>query len=146
MTTPTLFDVPREWVRDESRRQAAARDATAWRAPRELDDIAFLYTGTESGNCSGIRFAMSIPDAQAWCSSDVSRGQLHGTRWAYFWTTAASFLTAFPPPLDLTGYVDSGEWDQRIAGLGLVKIGFAELPALLEPFGVRVVGLAGGAS
>ncbi len=137
----TLFDIPRGWVAAESRRLAQRADAARWTPPAGLDDIALLYTGTETGQCSGVRFAASVSDAQVWCSSDVSRGRgPYGTEWAYFWTRASRFLTIFPPPLDLTGYVDSSEWDERIAAAGVHKIDLADLPDLLAPYGVEVVG------
>lgn len=139
MSADTLFDIPREWIAQHSRDRAEAAEAQRWRPTADLDAIAFCYTGTERGNCSGIRFAMSVDDARAWCSSDVSRGVLHGTRWSYFWTTAARFLSCFPPPLDLRGYVDNGEWDDRISGLGLRKIGFGEIGSMLAPYGVDVL-------
>ena len=108
-----------------------------WRA---LDELAFIYTATERGNHSGIRFAASRDDAQRWCESDVSRGVMLGTEWAYFWTSCATFLRAYPPPLVLTGLFDNREWDDRIAAAGVKKINLDELPGLLRPLGVRTEG------
>jgi hypothetical protein len=86
---------------------------------------------------------MSVEDARAWCSSDVSRGNMHGTQWAYFWTTALNFCECYwtndEPVFDFSKDVDSGDWDQRIADLGLHKIGFKELGELLGPMGVTVL-------
>ena len=107
--------------------------------------IAFLYTGTELGNYSGIRFASSVEDAMLWCESHVSQGVLHGTRWVYFWTTARRFLEQFPPPLDIDCYVDSGDWDERIAAAGVTKIGFEDFARVFLPLGVAVVGTWGTA-
>ena len=110
-----------------------------------LERVAFLYTGTELGNCPGIRFAASVADAMLWCESPVSQGVLHGTRWVYFWTTARRFLEQFPPPLDIDCYVDSGDWDERIAAAGVTKIGFEDFARVFLPLGVAVVGTWGTA-
>lgn len=60
-----------------------------------LSQMAILYTATEKGNNSGIRFGMSVDDAMAFCESDISRGVLHGTQWAYFWTRLSSFVSCY---------------------------------------------------
>lgn len=118
-----------------------------------LDDYAFLYTATAEGNNSGIRFMMSRDDAMAWCESDISRGVLYGTPWAYFWTSVRCFiehhnlypeesrhsLTAGRPRIDIRKLADNGQWDERIASLGLRKIGFGEFRDVLEPLGVEVL-------
>ena len=122
-----LFDIPRP------EKPAPQFDVSG------LQDKAFLYTGSEKGNYSGIRFGMSVEEAQKWCGSDVSRGTLHGTQWAYFWTTAANFLSAYPPPLDLEKHIDNGTWDDRIAAMGLTKVSLWEFEAWLAPHGVEVI-------
>lgn len=108
-----------------------------------LRSVALLYTATERGNHSGVRFGMSIKDAMAWCSSNVSRGQIGGTKWAYFWTSAANYVQVYYrdgwPVFDFSKDFDSGEWDERIAELGLRKYGFDELRSLLAPMGVNVI-------
>lgn len=110
-----------------------------------LSGIALLYTATATGTNSGIRFAMTVRDAMAWCSSSESRGQLHGTAWAYMWTTVTNFLHRGEPygsvsaTLSIDGLEDSGAWDERIARY-VRKISLADLPATLEPHGVTVVG------
>lgn len=108
-----------------------------------LSELAFLYTCTEKGNNSGIRFMMSIEDAQAWCESPVSSGQLHGTRWAYHYTSVRNYIACHWGPkqqrVDITGLVDNGQWDARIAELGLRKIGLHEFGDVLGPLGVEVV-------
>ncbi len=43
------------------------------------------------------------------------------------------------PVFDFTREHDSGEWDERIASLGLVKYGFADMVGLLAPMGVTVL-------
>ena len=107
--------------------------------PAALDEIAFLYTASEKGNCSGIRFALSTEEACAWCSSDVSRGVLHGTQWLYFWTKASAYVRQFGTTIDLRKAFDNGQWDDRLAALGLTKIGLDDLPKLLDPHGVKVL-------
>lgn len=108
-----------------------------------LGNLAFLYTASEKGNSSGIRFAATIEDAQKWCSSPVSRGQLHGVRWAYFWTSAANYINCHwdikDARLDLKGFTDSGEWDERIAATGCKKIALWELPSVLSKAGIEVL-------
>lgn len=84
---------------------------------------------------------MSVEDAMVWCQSDVSRGVLHGTRWAYFWTRSTRFIEEYGGKervLDITGYIDDGSWDERIEVLGLTKIGFERFREVFEPLGVTV--------
>ena len=105
-----------------------------------LSRFAFLYTASEKGNCSGIRFALTVPEARTWCESPVSGGASHGTQWRYLWTAVATFIDVFQSPvIDITGYEDSGEWDQRIADLGLSKIGFERFAEVFEPLGLTVI-------
>ena len=108
-----------------------------------LQHLAFCYTATEKGNNSGIRFMMSLDDAQTWCESPISQGTLHGTRWAYFWTTVRSFISCHWGPKDqrvnITGLTDNGTWDARIASLGLQKIGLTQFCDVLPPLGVTVI-------
>lgn len=107
-----------------------------------LSQLAILYTATEKGNNSGIRFGMSVDDAMVFCESDISRGVLHGTRWAYFWTRLSSFISCYwmseLPVIDLHGASDDGSWDARIAALGLVKIDIYDFDEWLRPHGVEV--------
>lgn len=107
-----------------------------------LKAIALCYTGTELGNNSGIKFAMSVADAMIWCGSPISRGVLRGTEWAYFWTSAYNFISCHwgidEPCLDLDRLVDDGSWDERIASLGVKKIDLADFPAVFEPLGVTI--------
>jgi hypothetical protein len=109
----------------------------------DLKSYAFLYTATEKGNNSGIKFAMSLTDAMAWCASPLSRGAVHQTEWAYFWTSVWNFIDCHwgmqEPRLSLKGVTDNGQWDERIASLGLKKIHFSQFKALFGPMGVEVV-------
>jgi len=118
-TVLTLFDLPSP---------APASDGIDWDG---LAELALLYTATEKGNHSGIKFAATRKHAHAWCESSVSR----------VWTSCANFLRAYPPPLVLGRLVDNGEWDERIAAAGVTKIDLLELPGTLRPFGVECVGV-----
>lgn len=107
-----------------------------------LEEYAFLYTASESGNNSGIRFMMTTTEAQAWCSDAISRGMLHGTRWAYFYTTVSKFISCHwgtkEPKVVIADLVDNGQWDDRIAAVGLTKISLSDFARVLTPFGVKV--------
>lgn len=107
-----------------------------------LSKFAFLYTGTETGKNSGIKFMATIEDAQKWCSSPASKGVIHGTKWAYFFTSVANFIGCHwgteKPILDITKLFDNGEWDERIAASGCQKIGLDEIAQVLKPLGVEV--------
>lgn len=106
-----------------------------------LRQLAFLYTASEKHNNSGIRFALSVEEAMVWCESEISRGVLHGTQWAYFWTSAWNYLMRYNSDgmvIDITGLEDNGQWDARIASLGLRKISLTEFPAVLGALGVEV--------
>ena len=126
----SLFDVPR------------VQPVRPWLDHDGLRSIALLYTATEKGNCSGVRFGMSVDDAQTWCSLDVSQGRVYGTAWCYFWTSAAKYCEVFYndgwPIFDFSTYSDSGDWDERIRAHGLRKYDYDELRELLGPMGVTV--------
>ena len=135
----------------------AVEECTAGRAARpkpEVDEdglraIAFLYTVTATPTATGIRFAATVEDAQRWCDSPLSRSALHGTAWIYCWTSAWNFVRnhtgdadaygGYAYQLDLRGLRDNGTWDDRITSTGCQIIRLEELPALLEPMGVRVL-------
>ena len=115
-----------------------------------LNEYAFLYTITETGTATGIRFMATRDDAMRWCSSDLSHGVLHGTQWAYAWTSVANFLInreGWQPAhgglpsltLRLDEMADNGQWDERIASTGCRMIKLAAIPDLLRPLGVTVV-------
>jgi hypothetical protein len=115
----------------------------------KLEGYAFLYTATDKGNSTGVRFMMTVSDAQKWCETKVSSGVLHGSRWAYFWTSVTNYLKhrqgwipehGGRPSLQLKfdRSQDSGLWDGRIAAAGCVKIGLEDAAALLEKCGVEV--------
>lgn len=119
----------------------------------ELKQLAFLYTATECGNNSGIRFMMSISDAQIFCEHPKSSGVLHGTHWAYFFTSVYNYLHAHDDygdnvhgaarihgyELNLKGVADDkGTFDHLIEELGLKKINISEFSKVLGTLGVRV--------
>lgn len=110
----------------------------------ELEKWAFLYTATQAGDHSGVRFILSVEDAKKWCSLKVSSGVISGGRWAYFWTSIANYFNGFmkgeEPKLDLSREVDNGTWDERIAKAGCKKIGLDKFAEFLTPFGIKVVG------
>ncbi len=106
-----------------------------------LDNYAFLYTGTFKGNFSGVHFMASTEDAMKWCSAMVSKGVIHGTPWAYFFTRVSTFVFKHmggEPVIDLDGSSDNLSWDSRIAAAGVAKIALWDIPAVLKPFGVQV--------
>ncbi|WRS29644.1 hypothetical protein U6G28_08965 [Actinomycetaceae bacterium MB13-C1-2] len=141
MIEQSLFDLPLAEYKPKEK-EAAPVDEEA------LQDLAFLYTATERGNSTGIRFAASREDARKWCDSPQSRGYLHGTRWAYFFTSAWNYVRhyrgdadtykGYGYQLDIRGERDNGTWDERIESTGCKIVRLEELPDLLEPLGVRV--------
>ena len=117
-----------------------------------LEQFAFCYTATELGNNSGVRFMCSLDDAMRWCEAPESRGQLHGTRWAYFWTRVDRFLrhysdfTGAQRPTEVvfryTGDEDNGEWDERLVAAGVTtKVSPIDAVPLLESLGVKCVNI-----
>ena len=117
-------------------------DAHAGVDMEALRNLAFLYTATETGTNSGIRFMMTLEDAQAWCELPISRGRHYETEWAYFYTSVANFVTCYwcgrAPAIDLTGAADDGSWDERIAAHGFKKISIWDFEKVLRPLGVAV--------
>lgn len=142
MVSDTLFDLPT----DAYVKPPVVAPAVDW---ERLERVALLYTATALGNATGIHFAATIEDAQRWCSSPVSRGVMHGTEWAYFWTSAANYVRHHQGDgeayggatwIDMSGHVDNGDWDERIAAAGVNKIGLPELVEILRESGVHVIG------
>lgn len=113
-----------------------------------LSEWAFLYTSTEKGNNSGIHFMMTKADAIKWCSSHVSKGVLHGTYWAYFWTTVENFAfchwggnhSTNPQSgvVDLRRMHDNERWDEEIKKLGLTKFDKRAIYHILYKYGIKV--------
>ena len=99
------------------------------------ESYAFLYTATEKGNATDIHFMMTLDDAKKWCSLDVSRGNFHGTKWAYFFTTVENFFFCHwggHAADTFKRWRDNGLWDQKISDAGLRKIGFDDAERLLR--------------
>lgn len=107
----------------------------------DLDQYALLWTATEKGNATGIRFAMTVEDAMAWCELPVSKGFAHQTAWAYFWTRVSSWTKAWSADHPIDVFEDDGSWDERIAAAGLTKIGFAQFAERFRPLGVKVASI-----
>lgn len=149
----TLFDFDTSETPEIDPDTLEEPDAIDW---DELDQYAFLYTATEKGNSTGVKFMATIPDAQAWCASKESQGQLRGVRWAYYWTSVKNYAafhwgltfgdTAHSISmtkrdkhvLDLSKEKDNGQWDERIAASGCRKIGFVQMREILAQFGIDV--------
>ena len=133
--TATLFDASEYLVKKEQARPAI--DVSA------LEGYAFLYTATAKGNCSGVRFAATVEHAMRWCESDVSKGVLHGTQWAYFWTAVPNFLKRWGfdeiefDAFDLSEVIDDGSWDERVASTGCKMLKRREIADLLNSAGVK---------
>lgn len=104
----------------------------------DLDRYALLWTATERGNATGIRFAMTVEDAMAWCESPLSKGYAHQTAWAYFWTRVSSWMKAWSADHPIDVFEDDGTWDERIAAVGLTKVGFAKFAEKFRPLGVKI--------
>ena len=117
-----------------------------------LKKIAFLYTATECGNNSGIRFMMSLEDALIFCGSPKSQGVLHGTHWAFFFTSVYNFLhahddygeTAHANARVRNNYInlkgcaeDKGTYDWLIDELKLKKYNISAIPKVLAKYGVE---------
>ena len=99
------------------------------------ENYAFLYTATEKGNSTDVHFMMTLDDARKWCSLPVSKGNFHGVRWAYFFTTVENFFFCHwggHAADTFKRWRDNGLWDQKIIDAGLRKIGFDEAERLLR--------------
>jgi len=113
-----------------------------------MDNLAFLYTAGQSGKNSGIKFMLSVEDAQKFCSDDRSKGSLYGSEWAYFYTTVREFIYRGKPPekkknpnlLDVSRVFDNGSFDPLLKELGCKKIPVQDFHIYLEPLGVQVKG------
>lgn len=151
MTQATLDDLLGLTAKDAQ--PAKAADPTDLSS---LDQYAFLYTATEKGNTTGIKMIMTVDDARKWCSSPLSRGQLHGTQWAYFWTTIANYVgyhwgviyhdvahalsvrAREDRVIDLTEMEDNGLWNEKIASTGARKLSLADLAPVFDGLGITI--------
>ncbi len=126
--------------------EPVAPEPTSTKPPsgKSLSDWAFLYTAGRAGHNTGIRFMMTREDAVAWCESDLSHGNIHGNPWAYFFTSVENFCNCHwgqlkGVTLDLRKLTDNGQWDEKIAGLGLTKYGKREIRDILQKYGIEVL-------
>ncbi len=120
------------------------KEPAANEGKKTLSDYAFLYTAGRAGRNRGIRFMMTLEDAQAWCESDLSKGNMHGNPWAYFFTSVENFCNCHwgqlkGATLDLRKLIDNGMWDEKISSLGLKKYDKKEIKQILEPLGIEVL-------
>ena len=111
-----------------------------------IDTLTFLYTGTSTGKNSGIKFMLTVEDAQKFCSDPRTAGQLYGSEWAYFYTTVREFLyrgkkELIVKKIDITKIVDNNSFDPLLAELGCKKIPIEDFHIYLEPLGIEVKGL-----
>lgn len=106
------------------------------------DGIALVYTATEKGNCTDPHFFLTIDDAMKLCSDERSKGVLHGTRWAYFWTSLKNYASNYwmgdDGGLDFSKFHDNNSRDGLLAELGIEKIDYWEVYELLKNAGFNV--------
>lgn len=106
------------------------------------DGIALVYTATEKGNSTDPHFFLAIDDAMKLCSDERSKGVLHGTRWAFFWTSLKNYCGNYwdltDGGLDFTKFYDNGSRDALLDDLGIKKIDYWEVYELLTNAGFKV--------
>lgn len=106
-------------------------------------NIAIIYTGTECGNFSGPKYFMKIDDAKKFCSDERSKGVLHGTKWAFFWTSLANYVGCYwdlsEHGIDFSHFFDNGSRDGLLAELGIEKLDPREVFGTLEKCGIHVI-------
>lgn len=128
------MDAPKRIDAKEKRIQDARENAP--------EGIALVYTATEKGNSTDPHFFMSIDDAMKLCSDERSKGVLHGTRWAFFWTSLKNYCGNYWDltlnGLDLSKFYDNGSRDALLDELGIRKMDFHEVVGLLERNGIKV--------
>jgi len=74
-----------------------------------FDDLALVYTSTESGRGATPTAFMRCQVAKDYCSDPRTRGTLHGHEWATFWTSARNYFGRYNwQPHDLDGIRDDG--------------------------------------
>lgn len=106
------------------------------------EGIALVYTATEKGNSTDPHFFMSIDDAMKLCSDERSKGVLHGTKWAFFWTSLKNYCGNYWDltlnGLDLTKFYDNGSRDALLEELGITKLDFFDVVRQLKRNGISV--------
>lgn len=114
-----------------------------------LESYAFLWTATEKGNATGVRFMMTVKDAQTFCEDHRTSGVLHGTAWAFFWTTVRNYVEQYGEGLKRLGgqgyelklpkFEDNGSRDSLIEELGCKKYDIKETRDILARFDIKLV-------
>lgn len=106
------------------------------------DDVALLYTATECGNATGGHFFMTIDDAKKFCSDERSSGVLHGTRWAFIWTSLKNYVGNYWDltlhGVDFTKFSDNGSRDALCDAIGVHPLDPLKVFRDLEAAGIRV--------
>lgn len=120
---------------EKAERIDAARDA----AP---ENIALLYTCTACGNSTGGHFFMEIDDAKKFCDDDRSRGVLHGTPWAFFWTSLKNYCGNYWDltlhGVDFSKFCDNGTRDKLCDEIGVHPLNPLRVFDELERGGISV--------
>ena len=86
-----------------------------------------------------IRMMMTVDDAMRFCSSDVSKGQMYGSHWAYFWTRVETYRDNLTDEINVTKLIDDGSWDKRLAEIGVRKIPLRDFAKHLCPIGFTII-------
>lgn len=120
---------------EKAQRIDAARDA----AP---EDVALVYTCTECGNSTGGHYFMRIDDAKRFCADPRSCGTMHGTRWAFFWTSLKNYVGNYWDltlhGVDFTKFCDNGSRDALCAEIGVRPLSAWQVFDDLERAGIRL--------
>lgn len=112
-----------------------------------LRSLAVLYTATEKGNSTGPRYIMTVEDAMKFCSDPRSGGAVHGTRWAFFWSSLYNYANCYwmrseeddgPQYIDLTSLYDDGRFDWLIKELGIAPVSLEKLKDLETNYDVAI--------
>ena len=106
------------------------------------DGIALVYTASENGNSTGPHFFLTIDDAMKLCSDNRSKGVIHGTCWAFFWTSLKNYCGNYwdltDGGIDFTNFFDNGSRDELLNELGIKKIDYWEVYDLLKNAGFKI--------
>lgn len=90
------------------------------------DDIAIVWTATELGNNSDPHYFLNVEDAKKLCSDQRSKGVLHGTKWAFFWSSLKNYCGNYydltDGGLDMSKFYDNGSRDWLLDELQIKKI------------------------
>ncbi|MDR1439963.1 MAG: hypothetical protein LBJ10_08130 [Clostridiales bacterium] len=82
-------------------------------------DPAYVYVATKRG-AGRVIWKTTVADARRICALDESHGKIHGSEWAYFWTTAANFEAQGGKLGEKKrSQKDDGRFDKLFAELGI---------------------------